>query len=368
MDGTGTYLTTAKKKVMMIGGDTTTRKTMIIRRIRLISVGFVVALIVIQIFCMRNANNQYLPKSDLLDESLANEPTKNIIASKSSKSTLITNSEIVFAEKEKEMCAPLQNVSNYTHTWERPVNSGTQLSRYQQCLRFTCDWKKTNYGRCNNWNQTNYDGPEPPCCVHTLRDMAKAVDDIICELGFEVFASYGMLLGLVRDDKLIPWTMDNDYIATQETLSAMLALRPEEKAVFAKHGISFFYDHFFRFCITPDFMDGKLAKNWKDKNETNQRGWYPLIYPYSDIFVAREEGMYMVDELNCAHPMETFRPLVRTPVYNQSFVVSMPHRPEDIISVVYGPHWRTPDNQKSPHGNTRCAKNQYSRLKAKINK
>jgi len=344
---------------MVTNGDT--GKTMGIRRIRLISGGVVVALIFIQIFCTRN-ENQYLPKSDL-DESLANEP-KTIIASKSSKSTVITNSEIVFAEK--EMCAPLQNISNFT--WERPVNSGTELSRYQQCLRFTCDWKKTNHGRCNSWNRTNLDGPEPPCCVHTLRDMAKAFDDAICELGFEVFASYGMLLGLVRDDKLIPWTMDNDYIATEETLSAMLALRPEEKAVFAKHGISFFYDNFFRLCITPDFMDGKLAKNWKDKNEINQRGWYPLIYPYSDIFVAREEGMYMVDELDCAHPMETFRPLVRTPVYNQSFVVSMPHRPEEIISAVYGPHWRTPDNQKSPHGNTRCANNQYSLLKAKRNK
>ena len=274
-----------------------------------------------------------------------------------------------------KVCAPLRNVSNYTFPkptqpsrsvlFQKPYNEGTQESRYENCLRFTCDWE--NHTRCNNWEPTNLDGPKPPCCVHILRDMAKAFDNAMCELGFEYFVSYGMLLGLVRDDKLIPWTMDNDYIATEQTLAAMMALTEEEKFVFDKYGIDFLYDNFFRVCLTHDFMDGKLAENWIDTNETRLQGWYPLIYPYADIFIAREEasGSYMVDELDCAHPMHTFRPLRRTPVYNNSFSLSLPNRPEEAISVVYGPNWRIPDSKKSPHGDTRCAKNQFSKLKTK---
>ena len=48
-----------------------------------------------------------------------------------------------------------------------------------------------------------------PCCVHTLRDMATAFDDVMCTSGLECFTSYGMLLGLVRSDRLILWTLDN---------------------------------------------------------------------------------------------------------------------------------------------------------------
>ena len=87
------------------------------------------------------------------------------------------------------------------------------------------------------------DGPTKPCCVHILRDMAKAFDDVMCELGLEYFASYSMVLGLTRADKLIPWTSDNDYTATQQPISALLALSEEEKQVFTKHGISFFFDN-----------------------------------------------------------------------------------------------------------------------------
>ena len=108
------------------------------------------------------------------------------------------------------------------------------------CLKFECD---RDIDRCDTMEQTNYEGPTKPCCVHILRDMAKAFDDVMCELGLEYYASYGMLLGLIRADKLIPWTADNDYIVTKQTISALLALSEEEKQVFTKHGISFFYDN-----------------------------------------------------------------------------------------------------------------------------
>jgi len=223
-----------------------------------------------------------------------------------------------------------------------------------QCIQYECEWK--NHTLCDTVAPTNYNGPEPPCCVHTLRDMAKSFDDAMCELGFEYFASYGMLLGLVRSDRLIPWTSDNDYIVTKQTISAIMSLAPEEKAVFDKHGISLFYDGlYYRVCITPTFMEGKLATSWRKKSHK----WHPMVpYPYADVFIAHQEGGSMVDELGCAHPMEHFRPALHMGVYNHSFSVSVPRDQEAVLSSLYGNEWRTPDAKKSPHGDTKCRGNQ----------
>ena len=141
---------------------------------------------------------------------------------------------------------PLRELPDIT-SWQAPEEFNIRGRRQwksewdNNCLKFECD---RDIDRCDTMELTNYDDPSSkPCCVHILRDMAKAFDDVMCELGLEYYASYGMLLGLIRADKLIPWTADNDYIVTKQTISALLALSEEEKQVFTKHGISFFYDN-----------------------------------------------------------------------------------------------------------------------------
>ena len=142
---------------------------------------------------------------------------------------------------------PLRELPDIS-SWQTPEGLGPGQKRKHlnhsewdnNCLKFECD---RDIDRCDTMEPTNYEGPTKPCCVHILRDMAKAFDDVMCELGLEYYASYGMLLGLIRADKLIPWTADNDYIVTKQTISALLALSEEEKQVFTKHGISFFYDN-----------------------------------------------------------------------------------------------------------------------------
>jgi len=151
------------------------------------------------------------------------------------------------AEDQSRRQCPLRELPDNT-SWQapegfnRPRPSRMHHSEWDNnCLKFECD---RDIDRCDTMELTNYDDPSSkPCCVHVLRDMAKAFDDVMCELGLEYYASYGMLLGLIRADKLIPWTADNDYIVTKQTISALLALSDEEKQVFTKHGISFFYDN-----------------------------------------------------------------------------------------------------------------------------
>ena len=152
------------------------------------------------------------------------------------------------AEDQSRHQCPLRKLPDIT-SWQTPEGLGPGQKRKPKdmsewdnnCLKFECD---RDIDRCDTMEPTNYDDPSSkPCCVHVLRDMAKAFDDVMCELGLEYYASYGMLLGLTRADKLIPWTSDNDYIVTKQTISALLALSEEEKQVFTKHGISFFFDN-----------------------------------------------------------------------------------------------------------------------------
>ena len=80
-----------------------------------------------------------------------------------------------------------------------------RIERYEGCMRFKC----ANYTQphCqDNFADTDYTGENPPCCSHVLRDMIRTMDDALFDgLGLEYFAGYGTLLGLIRNDHVIPW-------------------------------------------------------------------------------------------------------------------------------------------------------------------
>lgn len=269
-----------------------------------------------------------------------------------------------YQQGSQQECRPLRDVSHYsTSTVHYPIEDesyGRQNSKYDSCLEFKCDWNATSNTHCDSFGATIYNDPTyPPCCVHILRDMAAAFDAVMCKLGFEYFSSYGMLLGLVRNDKLIPWTSDNDYVATERTLAAMYDMSTEDKKVWYDHGLAFFFDNYYhRVCVTDKFMNGELAKLWT----TSSYQWYPLVYPYADIFIAKElssrdgskSNSMIKDQLGCEHTMDSFRPAQRRGVYNDSFQVSIPNDAEKVLERVYGSTWRIPDKEKRPHGDTKC--------------
>jgi len=109
----------------------------------------------------------------------------------------------------------------------------------------------------------------------------------------------------------------------------------------------------YRVCAAPTFAEGKLASSWTRTTEISSKP-YPFDYPYADVFVAEEKDGYMVDQLNCAHPIEVFKPMVYKPVYNGSFHVAVPNNPQEVLAGTYGDDWETPDSGHKQHGNTRC--------------
>ena len=111
------------------------------------------------------------------------------------------------------------------------------------------------------------------------------------------------------------------------------------------------YIQSYRVCASPTFAEGKLASSW---TRTTFGPRYDNEHPYADVFVAEEKDGYMVDQLNCAHPIEVFKPMVYKPVYNGSFHVAVPNNPEEVLTGVFGDDWKTPDSGHKQHGNTSC--------------
>lgn len=257
------------------------------------------------------------------------------------------NATVISKEGCKVRTLPAYNAS----TWVKPKALGNNRTiRYDQCLRFKCDYDDT---RCDTMLPTDFDGPKPPCCVHILRDMNREFDEAMCELGFEYFAAYGTALGLIRSDRLVPWTIDNDYVVSKVAALALLTLPQQEKEVLVRHGLHLLMDNFVRLCVTPNFVGGKLAARW---TVTKPDGWYPLHFVYSDLFLSNLDasGTKILDELKCSYDLNATYPVQRRPVYNSSFHMSVPNNAEALLEMWYGKNWKKPDANKSRHGNTSC--------------
>merc|ERR1740139_1826390 len=162
---------------------------------------------------------------------------KFLFLNKSTKGKLLTLLALTIVIVLKNVCVPIRgdihdaiqgdihdtcdrrDLSNYTATVDGYLTrlpSGNLTNT--DCLTFNC----TTSESCDNYLPTNYDGPDPPCCASVLRDMARIFDDTMCDLGLDYVAAMGTLLGLVRSDRLIPWTSDNDYLVPPNSMKAMV--------------------------------------------------------------------------------------------------------------------------------------------------
>jgi hypothetical protein len=264
-------------------------------------------------------------------------------------------------EEPPQECSMLRDLSNYTEKILRPVrrDKGSQIGRYAHCLRFHC---MRNISKCDNSLDTNFDGPDPPCCVHILRDMTREFDRVMCHLGLEYIPAFGMLLGLARSDRLIPWTSDNDYMISTATMMAMIS--HWDSTSHLEHGLSLVYDGIDRMCVSPSFANGKLLR-WKVN--TTRTKWYIMDgNPYTDFYIGdfNSEDMF-VDTMKCAHHVSSLRPYERKAFYNGTVYQYFPSKPQKILAEVYGSDWKVPDPRKNGHGGTTCSSQARERQRKK---
>jgi hypothetical protein len=245
----------------------------------------------------------------------------------------------------------LRDISNFTRTMSLEPLRVNSRKKWPHCLRFQC---MRDASKCDNTLATNFDGPDPPCCVHVLRDMARQFDRVMCYLGLEYVPAVGTLLGLTRSDRLIPWTADNDYIVSTATMIAMMSLWHTSSHL--EHGMQLVFSGIDRMCISPSFANGKLLR-WK----VNGTSKLPFIDTniYTDFYLGDYHGNNQVHipvALGCIHNASDLRPYVRRSFYNGTLQQYFPNKPENIVRQIYGPDWRVPDPKKSEHGALVCSR------------
>eukprot|EP00984_Skeletonema_dohrnii_P018578 scaffold8707_cov128-Skeletonema_dohrnii-CCMP3373.AAC.1 len=226
--------------------------------------------------------------------------------------------------------------------------------RGSNCLFYSCN---TNITDCDNTLPTNYDGPKPPCCSHILRDMARIFDEEMCALGLDYVTAFGTLLGFRREGRIIPWTIDNDYIIpSADVANAMVLLWNTSRTGMAHHfhGIN-------RMCATPDFAGGELQKKWQRKvGGSLQVKWPRKVgrklldesgVPYIDFYLGRKVNSTIFGQFDkCLHLQSDVFPTKRRLVYDGEFAQNFPANTDQLLRTFYGKNWMIPPDAKSSHG------------------
>ena len=224
------------------------------------------------------------------------------------------------------------------------------------CFSFNCT---TNITKCDNFLPTDYNGTEPPCCVHVLRDMSRVFDESMEKLGLDYLAQFGTLLGLKRSDKLIAWTADNDYIIPSKDVMTTMFEQWDTKMT----GLAHIFQGINRICVTPDFAQGKLQQ-WTLPpllpSKQNSAQLWEQGYPYIDLYVGHNISQTMYSEFpGCSHFYSDIFPTKRVLVYNNTFAQNFPANSEQLLRTSYGNDWRQPDPKHALHGSGICPHGAY---------
>eukprot|EP00978_Attheya_sp_CCMP212_P000252 scaffold481_cov63-Attheya_sp.AAC.13 len=183
--------------------------------------------------------------------------------------------------------------------------------------------------------------------------MSRIFDEMMCHLGLDYSVAFGTLLGLRRSDRLIPWTIDNDYIIpSKDVVNAMVSLWDTKKT-----GMAHIFQAINRMCITPDFAGGALQRKWErpalGPDKPNWDSLDLIGLPYIDMYVGRMEpagGFATIH--HCRHMYKDIFPTKRELVYNNTFTQNFPANSDQLLRTFYGRDWRTPRTDKNPHGVT----------------
>jgi len=123
-----------------------------------------------------------------------------------------------------------------------------------------------------------------PCLTELLEEMLFKIVQVLEKHKVVHWITYGTLLGLVRDDRIIPWTIDNDIAIFPDKFN-----RSKGQKYHPIHNViantlkeeGYYYFQQSRVCIPYDSPKySKFAK-------FDQEMWYYVNhYPYTDMYVS----------------------------------------------------------------------------------
>src|SRR5690625_4960248 len=173
------------------------------------------------------------------------------------------------------------------------------------------------------------------------------------ERQIDFWIDQGTLLGIVRDDALLPWDKDIDISVWEEEFSKVVELRPELEEM------GYYFElHEYKDCLFLSREDGyfiEIGRYHIEGEQAVRKNNGPRINP-SERFVKRILNL-LPHRLNCRlrdlgrrwHPVDTV--IFRTPLHYFSEFRSIsfrglrfdvPAKTEEYLAFKYGPDWRTP--------------------------
>jgi len=223
------------------------------------------------------------------------------------------------------------------------------------CFHFHCD---ASVPRCDSDGGPDWDGPDPPCCSHILREMVIDLVMFFTRYRFVYYASMGTLLGIIRKDRVIAWTADQDLIVN---FTELVRLRAEKWRVLLHEqtGLTLLFEGIDRVCATSAWRNGALLA-WEDRH-VSIKNIYREIYHYIDLYsqttIAGSNGslFYRIGNFPCKFSPEILLPYQFRSVYKNSLLLAIPRSPESYLEVVYGPRWRIPDPTRDRNGHYQCS-------------
>lgn len=139
----------------------------------------------------------------------------------------------------------------------------SKLEDDSDCLHFDCDWDLTRCAPASIIANETEDYYHPhaihaPCCNDILRKVHEKFAEEMCTIGLgsgsglgDWSVLFGSLIGVIRNNGVIPWTHDNDYLVHETTMAAMIKHWNATRS-----GISLFYLDIYRMCVNNHFQVG----------------------------------------------------------------------------------------------------------------
>lgn len=222
-----------------------------------------------------------------------------------------------------------------------------------QCLKMSCS---RDVEKCDVKNR-GWEKEE--CCSHFLHRLLLAFDKMFKDLGLEYYASFGTLLGAVRDQGHIPWTADVDVVPTLSSLMKFLLTKGGANEVAKKYGLHIFHWDIPRACLL-----GPNAEKQKSEDGLKVSA-YVDIYPLEMKIETKENlsrlGKHVITNASNDTPfMGTFS-LSRSvffqalPIQKDALTIHgskfpAPQHIERYLTGFYGNDYMTPDKHRKSHG------------------
>lgn len=215
------------------------------------------------------------------------------------------------------------------------------ITDWENCLKFQ-----------TTTDCTESDPDYPPCTAKVLKYMLFSFREIMEDLDLEYWIAFGTLLGAVRDQKIIPWTIDIDIGMRKEIL--LKASKKMRMGLQAK-GLDLFMDRFgemHRVCISDR---SGLFQRWK-RTEKDELPYFEL-YPYLDVYplVTIDNDKWTYDKgADCRYPDSEFFPLSMVTLLGKRF--PGPAKPDKHLTQLYGKDYilTPPPENRSIHWLGHC--------------